>query len=57
MKQLFKNLWDDLPIYINGFAVGLLVFTKKIGVFEIILYCVSAASFFWYGYNQRRKNG
>jgi succinate-acetate transporter protein len=51
MKDKFLK---DLPIFINGFAVGFLLFgIPNIGLMDISMYVLAMISFFWYGGTQR----
>ena len=45
-----KKFIKDLPIYINGFAVGCLFFDySENTLFRLLMYFLSMISFFWYG--------
>jgi hypothetical protein len=47
MKEKFLK---DLPIYLNGFAVGFLFWgIASIGIFDIVMFILSIITFFWYG--------
>jgi hypothetical protein len=51
MKDKFLK---DLPIYLNGFAVGFLLFgIPNIGLMDISMYILAMISFFWYGRTQK----
>jgi hypothetical protein len=51
MKDKFLK---DLPIFINGLAVGSLLFgIPNIGLMDISMYVLAMISFFWYGRTQR----
>jgi hypothetical protein len=51
MKDKFLK---DLPIYLNGFAVGFLLFgITDIGLMDISMYILAMISFFWYGRTQK----
>lgn len=53
MKQFLK----DLPIYLNGFAVGMLFWgIPKISVLDISMYILAMVTFFWYGKNMKRSS-
>jgi hypothetical protein len=53
MKEKFLK---DLPIYLNGFAVGMLFFsTPNIQVIDIGMYILSIVTFFWYGKIESEK--
>jgi hypothetical protein len=44
------RLLKDLPIFLNGFAVGwLLIGNPNIGTIEIVMYFLAMITFFWYG--------
>ena len=51
--KLFKDKFlKDLPIYINGFAVGTLFFRiPNVGIYECAMFVLSSLTFFWYGRN------
>ena len=45
----------DLPLYINGFAVGYLFVRTECNVVDIIMFGLAMLSLFWYGRNQKPK--
>jgi hypothetical protein len=46
----------DLPIFINGFAVGMLLWMQEtVGLFDISMYVLAMVTFLWYGEIQRNK--
>jgi hypothetical protein len=48
-----KQFLKDLPIYLNGFAVGMLFWDiPKISVLNISMYVLATVTFFWYGKNK-----
>lgn len=50
-----NKLIKDLPIYINGIAVGWLTFGRlPFGVAEIVCLLTCLVSFLWYGENQKQ---
>lgn len=54
MKDKFLK---DLPIYINGFAVGTLFFRiPNVGIYECAMFVLSSLTFFWYGRNCVRES-
>ena len=51
MKDKFLK---DLPIYLNGFAVGWIFWgITSIGIFDISMFVLAIISFFWYGEKQK----
>lgn len=51
MKQKFIK---DLPIYLNGFAVGMLLWSiPNIGFVDIACYILAMITFFWYEKQQK----
>jgi hypothetical protein len=45
-----KQFLKDLPIYLNGFAVAMLLWDiPKISVLNISMYVLALVTFFWYG--------
>ncbi len=47
MKDKFLK---DLPIYLNGFAVGFLFWSiPSIGIFDIAMFILAMVTFQWYG--------
>jgi succinate-acetate transporter protein len=53
MRQKFIK---DLPIYLNGFAVGMLLWSiPNIGFVDIVCYILAMITFFWYGEQQKRN--
>ena len=54
MKDKFLK---DLPIYLNGFAVGWIFWgITSIGIFDISMFVLAIISFFWYGEKQKIRN-
>jgi hypothetical protein len=49
---MIKNLKKDLPIYINGFAVGYLFIETNIKIIDCIMLLLAIFSFLKYGKNQ-----
>lgn len=50
MKEFIK----DLPLYINGFAVGSLLFSNpEIGPYEISMFILAGVTLVWHGRNER----
>ena len=53
-----KQFLKDLPIYLNGFAVGMLLWDiPKISVLNILMYVLAMVTFFWYGKNKQSGGG
>jgi hypothetical protein len=45
-----EKLLKDLPIYVNGFAVGMLFWgIPNITVLDVTMLVLAMGSFFWYG--------
>jgi hypothetical protein len=45
-----EKLIKDLPIYLNGYAVGMLLWSiPEISVLDITMYVLAMVTFFWYG--------
>jgi hypothetical protein len=45
-----EKLLKDLPIYLNGFAVGMLFFAiPDIQVIDIVMFALAGVTFFLYG--------
>ena len=45
-----EKLIKDLPIYLNGFAVGMLLWSiSEISVLDITMFVLAMVTFFWYG--------
>jgi hypothetical protein len=45
-----EKLLKDLPIYLNGFAVGMLLWSiPEISVLDITMFVLAMVTFFWYG--------
>lgn len=45
-----SELLKDLPIFLNGFAVGWLLFgIPKIQAIDIVMYILAMLTFIWYG--------
>jgi len=41
---------EDLPIYINGFAVGMLLYSiPELSIFDFLMFAVAMITFLWYG--------
>ena len=58
MNKFINNFINNLPLYINGFVAGKLIFLAGISWTTGILWFLLMISFFWYGkieYN-RGKN-
>ena len=53
-----KQFLKDLPIYLNGIAVGMLLWDiPKISVLNISMYVLAMVTFFWYGKNKQSGGG
>jgi hypothetical protein len=51
-----KQFIKDLPIYLNGFAIGWIFWRlPKYEIMDILMYVLSAITFFWYGKTQIKK--
>ena len=49
-----KQFIKDLPIYLNGFAVTMLLWgIPKITISDAIMFALAAITFFWYGKNTK----
>jgi hypothetical protein len=45
-----EKLIKDLPIYLNGYAVGMLLWSiPEISVLDITMFVLAMVTFFWYG--------
>ena len=45
-----EKLINDLPIYLNGYAVGMLLWSiPEISVLDITMFVLAMVTFFWYG--------
>jgi hypothetical protein len=45
-----EKILKNLLIFINGFAVGMLFYSRpKIEVIDIVMYILSGVTFLWYG--------
>jgi hypothetical protein len=44
-----KQFVKDLPIYLNGFAVGMLFFRSDVSPTNVVAYALAMITFFWYG--------
>jgi hypothetical protein len=44
-----KQFVKDLPIYLNGFAVGMLFFRSDVSSTNVVAYASAMITFFWYG--------
>lgn len=54
MKHKFIK---DLPVYLNGYAVGMLFWAiPNIGFVDIACAVLAMITFFWYG-EQQKRNG
>jgi hypothetical protein len=51
MKEKFLK---DLPILLNGFAVGMLFWKPNIQLFDTTMYILAMATFFWYGKQMKK---
>jgi len=50
IKIMKEKLLKDLPIYLNGFAVGMLFFSiPNIQVIDVCMFILAGVTFFWYG--------
>jgi len=50
IKIMKEKLLKDLPIYLNGFAVGMLFFSiSNIQVIDVCMFILAGVTFFWYG--------
>ena len=53
-----KQFLKDLPIYLNGFAVTMLIWDiPKISIFDIAMYVLSMVTFIWYGKKKQSGSG
>jgi len=53
MKEKFLR---DLPVYLNGFAVGMLMWSiPKISFLDITMFLLAMISFLWYGKEKSEK--
>jgi len=51
-----KQFIKDLPIYLNGFAVGFIFWSlPKYDIISILMYILSMVTFFWYGKTLTKK--
>ena len=48
-KRMKKQFVKDLPIYLNGFAVGMLFFRSGVSSTNVVAYALAMITFFWYG--------
>jgi hypothetical protein len=57
IKRIAKGIAKDYPIYLNGYAVGMLLFLGRetIGFSEISLYLLAILTFFQYGKTKENK--
>ena len=54
---MIKQSIKDLPIFLNGLAVGMLLWhIPKISILDVIMYALAAITFFWYGKNTKRSS-
>jgi hypothetical protein len=45
-----EKLIKDLPIYLNGYAVGMLLWSiPETSVLDITMFVLAMVTFFWYG--------
>jgi hypothetical protein len=45
-----EKLIKDLPIYLNGYAVGMLLWSiSEISVLDITMFVLAMVTFLWYG--------
>jgi succinate-acetate transporter protein len=61
MKQKIRNMKEkllkDLPIYLNGFAVGMLLFSiSNIQLIDVCMFLLADITFFWYGTNAKKTS-
>jgi hypothetical protein len=50
IKNMKSKFLKDLPIYLNGFAVGMLFFAiPNIHVIDIVMFTLAGATFIWFG--------
>jgi hypothetical protein len=50
-----EKLLKDLPIYLNGYAVGMLLFSiSNIKVIDVCMFILASVTFFWYGKNTKK---
>jgi hypothetical protein len=55
IKNMKEKLLKDLPIYINGYAVGMLLFSiSNIKVIDVCMFILASVTFFWYGKNTKK---
>ena len=52
-----KQFVKDLPIYLNGFAVGMLFFRSDVSATNVVAYAVAMITFFWYGKINKQSGG
>jgi hypothetical protein len=44
---MFKNFKKDIPLYLNGFFTGYLVFGREWGLLELALLLLCGITFVW----------
>jgi len=49
MKNQLYLFVKDLPIYLNGFAVGMLFFRSDVSATNVVAYALAMITFLWYG--------
>ena len=49
MKNQLYLFVKDLPIYLNGFAVGMLFFRSDVSATNVVVYALAMITFLWYG--------
>ena len=52
-----KQFVKDLPIYLNGFAVGMLFFGSDISATNVLAYALAMITFLWYGKINKQSGG
>ena len=56
-KRMKKQFVKDLPIYLNGFAVGMLFFRSGVSSTNVVAYALAMITFFWYGKINKQSGG
>lgn len=52
---MWNKLKQDVPIYLNGFAVGMLFFRNELNAFNTAMYVLCCVTFFWYGKQMKNQ--
>jgi len=57
IRNMKEKLLKDLPIYLNGFAVGMLLFSiSNIQLIDVCMFLLADITFFWYGTNTKKTS-